>query len=124
MPFSIKNANKILDAELSSKYMGLFREAPSDDGTHVTYQEVTGTGYARAPLSLAMDRADKGSITNKEIIYFPEAESAWGKATHFGIFDRKTEGEPTIFGALTAPVDIKPNYVPLFRAEQFKLTLT
>lgn len=123
MPFSTKAANAILNSYVKTKYMGLFSSAPSDSASGVTFTEISGGGYARASLSLPMASAENKSITNAEIIYFPEAESNWGTATHFGIFDAKTGGEPIIYGALDTPVTVPVNYVPLFRVGQFNLTL-
>lgn len=123
MPFSIKTANSILNSYVKPKYMGLFSSAPSDGVSGVTFAELTGAGYARASLSVSMASAADRAITNAEIIYFPEAEANWGTATHFGIFDAKTGGEPIIYGALDTPVTVPVNYVPLFRVGQFNLTL-
>lgn len=123
MPFSIKTANAILNSYVKPKYMGLFTAAPTDSSAGVTFTEISGAGYARANLSVPMANAENRAITNAEIIYFPEAEANWGTATHFGIFDAKTGGEPIIYGALDAPVTVPVNYVPLFRVGQFNLTL-
>lgn len=124
MPFSIKTANTILNNYVKSKYMGLFSSAPSDSAAGVTFTELGGSGYARASLSTAMASAANRAITNSTIIYFPEAESSWGTATHFGIFDSKSGGEPIIYGALDSSVAIPANYVPMFRVGQFNLNLT
>lgn len=123
MPFSIKTANTILNGYVKSKYLGLLTAAPSDGASGVTFQEISGAGYARASLSQSMASAADRAITNAEIIYFPEAEANWGTATHFGIFDAKTGGEPIIYGVLDAPVTVPVNYVPMFRVGQFNLTL-
>lgn len=124
MPFSVKTANTILNNYVKSKYLGLLTTAPTESASGVTFQEISGTGYARAALSIPMANAANRAITNSEIIYFPEAESNWGTATYFGIFDAKTGGEPIIYGELDAPVTVPVNYVPLFRVGQFNLTLT
>ena len=122
--FSIKTANKILNTYVKPKYMGLLYSAPTDDGTAVTFSELVGTGYARANLSISLPDATNRTIINNEIIYFPEAESDWGTATHFAIFDDKTGGEPIIYGELDSAVTISTNYVPLFRKERFRFTLS
>lgn len=125
MPFSIAQANSLLNSNVKGKYMGLFSSAPTDSQTDgVTFTELDGTGYARALLSTPIANAENRSITNEEIIYFPEAESNWGTATHFGIFPSKEGGVPIIYGALESAVTIQTNYVPLFRVGQFRLTLT
>ena len=123
MPFSIKTANAILNSYVKTQYMGLFTSAPSESATGVTFAELRGSGYARASLSLPVASAANKAITNAEIIYFPEAEADWGTATHFGIFDAKTGGEPIIYGALDSPVTVPVNHVPLFRVGQFNLNL-
>lgn len=122
--FSIKTANTILNQYVKPKYMGLFASAPTDDGVNVTFTELSGTGYARASLEISLSDATNRTIINDEIIYFPEAESDWGTATHFGIFDDKTGGEPIIYGELDSAVEIKTNHVPLFRKERFRFTLS
>lgn len=125
MPFSIAQANSLLNSNVRGKYMGLFSAAPTDSQAYgVTFTELAGAGYARANLSTAFDAASNRALSNTEIIYFPEAESSWGTATHFGIFDAKTGGKPIIYGALSDEVAIQANYVPLFRVGQFNLTLT
>lgn len=125
MPFSIAQANSLLNSNVKGKYMGLFSSAPTDSQTDgVTFTELSGAGYARTLLSQPIKNAENRSITNDEIIFFPEAESNWGTATHFGIFNSKESGQPIIYGALESAVTIQTNYVPLFRVGQFRLTLT
>lgn len=124
MPFSKQTANTILRNNTVGKYVALFTAAPTDTGTTVTFSEVSGGSYARAKLTQDnMDNASMGSIQNRDLIFFPEATASWGTVTHFGIFDVATGGQPLIYGELTSSVTISANYVPLFRAGMFRLTL-
>ena len=64
-----------------------------------------------------------GSVSNTDIIFFPEATGSWGTITHFGLFTQASGGQLIVYGALTSPITVSANYVPLFRAGNFTLTL-
>ena len=61
---------------------------------------------------------------NKEIIFYPEASASWGTLTHFGLYSAANGGNLILYGALSSPITVAANYVPLFRAGNFSLTLT
>lgn len=115
---------------LSNCYLGLSSTAPEKDGSNFTEPEAS-TGYARAVVGLAnqaatqvMGTPSEGSITNKDIIFFPEAGTSWGTLTHFGLFTAPTGGTLILYGSLSTPITVAANYVPLFRAGNFTLNLS
>lgn len=115
---------------LSNCYLALSSTAPEKDGSNFT-EPAASTGYARAVVGLAnqsatqvMGTPTEGSITNKDIIFFPEASSSWGTLTHFGLYTAATGGTLILYGSLSTPITVAANYVPLFRAGNFTLTLS
>ena len=117
-------------------YIGLLSAAPGYERVdyelvYVTH-ELEGAGYQRmligseeAPASQAMsDIDDNGTSINTETIFFPEAESNWGTATYFALFNSRTGGEPHLWGALTSAVTINDGYVPIFKPGSLSITLT
>lgn len=135
MGMSITAKSKILKGMLgkenyatlaSTAYIGLFTSEPtyvSSSGGYNYNEPDTTKGYGRTFLGnysnqagqlMAIDSAD-GHAYNSAIIYFPEATDSWGEITHFGIFANPTGGDPILWGALTTPITVPANYVPLFR---------
>lgn len=115
---------------LSNCYIALSTTEPSPDGTNFT-EPSSVNGYARSIIGLwqqsstqVMGNPVNGSITNADIIFFPEATASWGTITHFGLFNQATGGQMMVYGALTTPITVGANYVPLFRVGNFTLTLT
>ena len=115
---------------LPNCYIALSTTEPSADGTNFT-EPSSVNGYARAIIGLngqaatqVMGNPVNGSITNADIIFFPEATASWGTITHFGLFTAATGGTMMVYGALTTPITVGANYVPLFRVGNFTLTLT
>lgn len=112
-------------------YMGLSTTTPNADGTGFT-EPAASTGYARARIGLSgtpatqvMGNPSNGSITNTSIIYFPIALANYGDAvTYFGLFTAETGGTLMIYGALTSPVTVLKDYVPLFNTSNFTMTLS
>ena len=114
---------------LSNCYLGLSSTVPTGDGTNFT-EPPSASGYARAIIGLqnqvatqVMDLPSGGVTQNKDIIFFPEASASWGTLTHFGLFSAPTGGTLVLYGALSEPITVAANYVPLFRVGNFSLTL-
>jgi len=114
---------------LANCYMGLSTSTPNADGTNFTEPSST-LGYARSVIGISgqsatqvMGNPSNGSVSNTDIIFFPEATSAWGTITHFGLFTAASGGTLIVYGALTSPITVSANYVPLFRVGNFTLTL-
>ena len=107
-------------------YLGLSTATPSSDGSGFSEP---GNGYARSLIGNYQTSATQkmtvtgNSATNSEIIFFNEATASWGTITHWGIFSAATGGTPLVWGALTTSVSVPGNYVPLFRVNNFTLTL-
>lgn len=110
---------------LSNCYIGL------GTGSGTTFTEVTAASYRRQLLGQSNQSATQlmtvtgNTATNlNNIIMFPESEESWGTVTQFGLFTAQTGGTPLIYGDLTTGVSVPTGYVPLFRKENFTLTLT
>ena len=111
-------------------YIGLSTTTPDAAGGNFTEPAPT-TGYSRVLIgiynqsnTLLMDAASGGTISNSSnIIFFPEATSAWGTITHFGIFSSKTGNTPIMWGALSTPISVPSGYIPIFRAGALNVTL-
>ena len=139
MPLNTYTKNKILkslvgkDSALgSSVYLGLSSTTPNAEGGNIT--EPIGNGYERVLVgSYSQSGTQKfgdvsnDSITNNEIIYFPESTGSWGNTlTHFVLFTTKTgTGDSYVlaFGELTTPVTVSAaNAVVLFRKGELTVT--
>ena len=115
---------------LSSCYLALSSTTPNQDGTNFTEPSST-VGYARAVVGLSSQSATQvmnppvnGTTQNKEIIFFPEASASWGTLTHFGLYSAANGGNLILYGALSSPITVAANYVPLFRSCNSSLSLT
>lgn len=139
MPLNTYTKNKILKSLVgkdsafgSSVYLGLSSTTPNAEGGNIT--EPIGNGYERVLVgSYSQSGTQKfgdvsnDSITNNEIIYFPESTGSWGNTlTHFVLFNSKTgTGDSSVlaFGELTTPVTVSAaNAVVLFRKGELKVT--
>lgn len=114
----------------STCYMGLSTTTPNADGTNFT-EPSASNGYARSLIGLSSQSATQvmgapvnGTITNTGIIFFPEATASWGTITYFGLFSAETGGDLILYGALSNSVSVPATYVPIFKANNFSLTLT
>lgn len=96
----------------ATHYVALVTTTPSA-GTAGT--EVTGTGYARQPITLstttmASTGADgsttnpssgtTGKTSNNALIDWGNAGSAWGTVTYYEIYDASTAGNRLFFGQI------------------------
>ena len=79
---------------------------------------------SRSNATQVMSNPANGSTQNNSIIFFPEATASWGTITYFGLYNAATGGNLVLYGALTNPISIAANYVPLFRVGNFSLTLS
>jgi len=120
---------KASSVALSNCYLALSSTAPNADGTNFTEPD-SSKGYARAIIGLqgqsatqVMTAPANGVTQNKDIIFFPEASASWGTLTHFGLYSSATGGTLVLYGALSEPITVSANYVPLFRVGNFSLTL-
>ncbi len=137
MAFTTYGSNNILNGligkgsgPLSNCYIALSTTRPNDDGSNFT-EPAASTGYARSLIGQSgstatqvMSTPANGSTQNTSIIFFPEATSGWGTITYFGLYNAATGGNLVLYGALTNPISIAANYVPLFRVGNFSLTLS
>ena len=137
MAFTTYGSNNILNGligkgsgPLSNCYIALSTTKPNDDGSNFT-EPASSTGYARSLIGQSgssatqvMSNPANGSTQNNSIIFFPEATASWGTITYFGLYNAATGGQLVLYGALTNPISIAANYVPLFRVGNFSLTLS
>lgn len=114
---------------LSTCYLALSTTPPNAAGGNFT-EPAGSSGYARTLVGTSnsnstwlMSEPSGGTTSNIDIIFFPEATASWGTITHFGLFDAKTGGNLMVYGQLTTPVTVPANYVPLFRAGNFSMSI-
>lgn len=115
-----------------SVYVGLSTTAPDRNGSGFT-EPSAANGYTRVLLGSSssgatatqkMDTPNLGAITNKEIIYFPEATGSWGTCTHFLIFNKETDGVLIAYGALTNEISPVNGTVPLIRVGDLDMSVS
>ena len=84
-------------------YLGLFtsviEEDPSPMIETMKGTEVSGGGYARQPI--AFTAPVDGLSSNVSTVTFPTPNSAWGRISHWGVFDAGMSGHMMYFGALS-----------------------
>lgn len=97
----------------STLYVGLATAAIDESYVGATpyasteLDPATQTSYARATVTFGAPTAAAAgggmSCSNDSTALFPQAGSAWGTISHFGIFDAATGGNLIYAGALTTP---------------------
>ena len=135
--------NKLIDALLRGQSFtfpttlefALFTSATDDAGAG---SEVTGAGYARAPITASLANfsgtqaagstdASSGTLSessNNIVIEFPSPSGDWGTITHIAIYDTHTDGNMLFHGALTAPKTVlSGGSPPKLTAGKFKIRL-
>ena len=121
-------------------YLGLFIQNGMPDENGENYLEPSGenTTYQRVNLlkdfilqsqCLIPAQLDENTgatyVTNEKQIVFPEIENIeWGEIVGFGIFSEAQGGTPLLWGRLQQPISGDLNRVPLFRINNFKITLS
>lgn len=101
-------------------YLGFSKTAPNLAGGNVT--EPTGYGYARVPLN-SLGVPSNGLVSNTTSVEFPESTAAWGKLTHYVIYDAATGGNLLMYGELTSSRTVEKNTVMLFKVGELKLSV-
>lgn len=76
----------------SAIFMALFTAVT--DAEAGTGTEVVGGSYGRVNVTSAFGAPTGGSGSNASVITFPTPTANWGTATHFGLFDALTGGNP------------------------------
>lgn len=99
-------------------YVGLFLSDPTDANTGT---QVTGTAYARQPVTFSAP--SNGATSNTADIEFPVAGSDWGTITHLGIFDAATGGNLLYHGAFTVSKIIQNGDQFIIRAGDLDISL-
>ena len=76
----------------SAIFMALFTAVT--DAEAGTGTEVSGGSYARVNVTSAFGAPAGGSGSNTSVITYATPTANWGTATHFGLFDALTGGNP------------------------------
>ena len=124
----------------STPYLALYTTMP--DANVAGAAEPTDSAYTRVLLSakgvnqtnllgtavvVDGDGTNAGKklaqVTNQELIFFPEAQTAWGQIVGFGIYENKGATTPYFWGELTAPTAVEAEEIAIFRVGDFKITL-
>lgn len=88
-------------------YVSLHSADPGETGA----SELSGNGYARVAVTnnaTNWPAASGGAKSNGAAIAFAAASGTdWVEATHFGIWDALTVGNPLYLGALTTPKTVQ-----------------
>lgn len=101
-------------------YVGLSSTAPSADGTNVT--EPVGGGYKRVMVQ-HLGEPENGVVQNTQAIEFPESTSAWGKFTHYAIYDAESGGNLLMYGEFAEPRTIETGTVLIMRTGAVSLSI-
>jgi hypothetical protein len=134
--------NKLVDhifragtfAKPAGLYVALFTAAPSDAGGGT---EVTGGGYARAPLAptdanwkatqggtSGASSGSSGLTSNAVGLAYPQPTANWGTVTHIGVFDAAAAGNLLVWSPLAAPRQIlNGDPAPTFGVDALTVTI-
>ncbi len=143
MPFTTAYANTLLTGlcgknaqPLTNCYMALSTTTINADGTGIT--EPSGNGYERAMVGYGtqsytqkMGTPSSGTVTNTDIIFFPEATGDWGEIVAFALYSAQTGGTMYVYGDVTPDSDdadatLEPGDgdVLILREGKFTLSIT
>jgi hypothetical protein len=86
-------------ARPTSWKVALYTATPGADGTGGT--EVSGGGYARQDISLAITGTTTAAIKNTANVEFPTATGSWGSISHAALFD--DGGNMWVYGTVNDP---------------------
>ena len=105
-------------------YVSLHSADPGDTGA----SELSGNGYARVAVTnnaTNWPNASGGVKSNGAAITFPAATgSDWATATHFGIWDASSAGNPLFFGALADSKTVEVGDIASFATGEIDITET
>jgi hypothetical protein len=94
----------ILKSGSISCYVSLHTDEPQPLIATPDLHEVTGSAYAREPLTgTDWAAAADGMIETDNAVTFPPAGASWGTVTHVGIYDALTSGNLLWWGPLATP---------------------
>lgn len=103
-------------------YVSLHSADPGDTGA----SELVGDGYERVAVTnndTNWPAASGGVKSNGTAISFAAADGAdWAEATHFGIWDAATVGNPLYLGELTTPKTVSDGDTASFAAGTLDVT--
>ena len=101
-------------------YLELFQTNPSDTGTGGT--PISYSGYARKEIVFGEPTADGNglSISNTELISFPESPINAGTVNYVGVYNAQTGGNLLLYAQLDTPLVVNANVSPVFRVGAVK----
>lgn len=103
-------------------YVSLHSADPGETGAN----ELSGDGYARASITNNATNwpASTGGVkSNGAAITFPAATGTdWDEATHFGIWDASSAGNPLYLGELTLPKTVQVGDTASFAIGELDIT--
>jgi hypothetical protein len=102
-------------------YVGLYTAAPSDAGGGT---EVSGSGYAREPVTFAAATSGTGTTSNTGIVSFTASGGNWGSITHIGIHDAASAGNLLWHGSLAAAKNVQDGDSLEFAVGNIDLTVS
>ena len=108
----------------SNMYLGLSTSTISDAGTGIT--EPSGNAYARVAIpntTASWNTATTGSVSNKNILSFPEATGAWGTVTYSFVSDALTGGNILFYGTLNVEKEVTAGDTVTVKAGDLAITL-
>lgn len=110
MGFTNAAALSMLTGKIGSCQVALFQSPPDDNGTGGT--EPGNASYSRVSATLKQTTGSQKQVQNHEVIKFDIARGdGWGTITHFGLY---SGGSLVFWDALTEPVTIPANTIPVF----------
>lgn len=134
MGFVTETANSILKSQFvetyvsgggtkaKELYIGLSTTTPDFNTGENFTEPAADNGYVRKMFT--MDLTSDKQVQNPNIIFFDLSRNdGYGTVTHFGIFTSLTAETPYFVGALTSPVTIPADYVPIFDFGALKIGL-
>lgn len=107
----------------SSFYIGLSTSAPSVDGTCDGEPTGSDSGYSRVLLN-SLSAPSDGVISNTSAIDFGESTSAWGKVSHYVVYDAPTGGNLLFYGTLSEAITVDVGTAVTIKTENLFLRLS
>lgn len=103
-------------------YVALHTADPTETGDQAN--ECAYTSYARVavPRTSAEWTVSGNSVTNANVITFPQATGGSETATHFSLLTANAAGDMLFYGVLDSSVSISSGITPSFAASNLTIT--
>jgi hypothetical protein len=90
----------------SAVYLSLHTASPGETGSLTSEVSLTGTAYARQPITFNASSVGTGTATSSATVTFTAATASWGLISYIGISDASTGGNMLYYGAVTTSKQI------------------